>query len=162
MVPTATTVLVVEDELAGARAWAERHAVPLAWEPEVLEIRATLTQPETDQLFYLRGRFDDYRVLPPAWTFTDQSWSAEPAPTFFPRLAQSPNGASIFITYRGPVICAPFNRLAYAEYQGPHSDWVGPSSWLTSGAADQVKAHFLGDMLQLVFRDLVHSRGRMG
>ena len=162
MVPTATTVLVVEDELGGAMAWAERRAVPLTWKPKLLEIRATFTQPESHELFYLRGRVDDYKVLPPTWTFTDQSWLADPAPAFFPKLAQSPYGASMFITYRGPVICAPFNRLAYAEHQGPHADWSGPSSWLTAGAPDQVRAHFLGDMLQLIFRDFVHSRGRMG
>lgn len=160
MVSRQTTVLIVEEELAGAQAWSERRAVPLTWVPELLEVRATFAQPGTGELFYLRGRFDDYRVLPPAWTFTDAAWSAEPAPQLFPRPMSGPYGASMF--HGNAVICAPFNRLAYVEHKGPHSDWGGPASWLTAGAADQVKAHVLGDMLHLILRDMVHSSGRMG
>lgn len=161
MVPAETTVIIVENEMVGAQAWAKRRNVALAWVPERLEVRAVFTQPETEEPFFLRGWFPDYRVLPPVWIFTDASWSAEPGPSFFPRPAQTPFGGSLFTTGNGPVICAPFNRLAYAEHRGPHGDWGGPIGWVTAGQAGQVKAHCIGDMLQVILRDLLHTRGRM-
>jgi hypothetical protein len=159
VVPRETTIIILEDELPGAQAWAGRHGVPLRWLPESLEVRVTLTQPETNEPFYLRGRFDDYRQLAPAWVFTDAGWAAEPRPQLFPRPGQSPYGASVL--HSASVICAPFNRLAYKEHRGPHDDWGGPANWLTAGRANEVTARHLGDMLQAIFRDLMYSRGRM-
>lgn len=160
MVAAETTILIVNGELAGAQAWAGRHSVPLTWVPERLWLLAQLVQPETNETFYLRAQVDDYRVVAPAWTFTDAAWSAEPTPYLFPRPGHTPYGSSLF--HPSAVICAPFNRLAYAEYRGPHGDWGGPASWLTAGRSTEVKAHYLGDMLQLINRDFVYSRGRLG
>lgn len=159
MMSREATIIILEDEFLGARAWAERHGVTLAWLPKILEVRAPLTQPETNERFYLRGQFDDYRVQAPAWVFTDAAWSAEPQPQLFPRPGQSPFGSSVL--HPKPAICAPFNRLAYAEHQGPHGDWGGPANWLTAAQPNEVKAHHLGDMLQVIFRDFSYSRGRM-
>lgn len=162
MIPRETTLHVIEHELTAARLWAERHVVPLTWLPSATEIRAVLTQPETEELFYLRCILDDYRRLPPAWTFTDETWEAEPAMHLFPLVSATQFGAPLFIRGKnGPIICAPFNRLAYAEHKGPHGDWRGPTNWLTAGQANQVKAHYLGDMLQIIHRDFTHSRARM-
>jgi hypothetical protein len=154
------TLILLEDELPGAQAWASRYGVPLLWVPEGLEVRATFTQSETNDLFYLRGSFDDYRGLAPAWTFTDAAWIAEPRPQLFPRPATTPYGASVF--HGNAVICAPFNRLAYAKHHGPHKDWGGPTSWLTAGRPNEVKAHYLGDMLSVIHQHFRFSRGRMG
>jgi hypothetical protein len=153
------TLILLEDELSGAQAWATHHDVPLLWVPEVLEMRATFTQPETKDLFYLRGRVDDYREIPPAWTFTDATWAAEPCAQLFPRPAQTPYGTSVFLNQ--PVICAPFNRLAYKEHEGPHQDWAGPVNWLTAGQPNEVKALFLGDMLSVIHQHFFCTRGRM-
>lgn len=161
MAPRDDTLLYVKDELPGAQAWAERHRAPLVWAEEVLELRVTLTQPETKQPFYLRGRFDEYRELPPEWTFTDSAWTAATAFALFPNLAQTPYGSPLFIRANsGPVICAPFNRLAYAAHGGPHRDWT-LAAWLAAGHESQVKAHCIGDMLQIIYRDVLLSRGRM-
>jgi hypothetical protein len=160
VVPRETTVIILEDEFSGAEAWAGRHGVPLAWLPESLEVRVTLTQPVTNERFYLRGRFDDYREQAPAWTFTDATWSAEPRLQLFPRPGQTPYGASIL--HSKPVICAPFNRLAYSEHKGPHDNWGGPTNWLTAAQPHEVRAQHFGDMLHVIFRDFVYSRGRMG
>ena len=163
MIPPETTQLILQHEMAGASKWAERHSVPLQWRPERLEVRAILKQPETDELFYLRGVFDDYRRLPPAWTFTSDEESTEAAMHFAPRVDKPPFGSSLFIKKNNrPVICAPFNRLAYAEHNGPHANWRGAANWLTAGQPNRAKAHYLGDMLQVIYRDFCFSRGRMG
>lgn len=159
MIPREHTLIHLEDELPGARCWAERHDVPFLWVPESLEVRATFVQPETNEVFYLRGRFDNYREIAPAWTFTDAAWTAEPRQQLFPRPGQTPYGASVF--HGNPVICVPFNRLAYKEHRGPHDDWGGPANWLTAGRPNEVKAHYLGDMLGVIYQHFLFSRGRM-
>ena len=160
MTPRNHTLIYLDEELPGAKAWAERHAVSLLWVPESLEIRLTLIQPETNDRFFLRGRFDDYRELAPVWTFMDAEWSDGTRQQLFPRPAPPPSGgASIFHTQ--PVICAPFNRLAYKQHNGPHNDWGGPAGWLTAGAPNEVRAHFVGDMLSVIHQHFVVTRGRM-
>jgi hypothetical protein len=161
VIPRAATLAVVEHEYAGARAWAERHKVSLSWATDSLEIRATLAQPETNETFYLRGVVDGYRALAPAWSFTDATWTSAPTPSLFPRPGAGPFGAPIFIMSHGPVICVPFNRLAYGSHAGPHNDWGPPENWVTAGQ-QYVTAHYLGDMLGVIYRDFRYSRGRMG
>jgi hypothetical protein len=161
MIPSADTLIIVEDELEGARRWAERHVVPLAWFPEHLELRVNLRQPETLEPFFLRARFDDYRAIPPQWAFTDTAWEISASALVFPKPTPTPHGSSIFLMGPGgAVICVPFNRLAYAEHRGPHGDWGGPSNWLNAGAS-HIRAETIGDMLQAIRRDFMHTRGRM-
>lgn len=162
MIPRHQTLLHIESELGGARAWAARHNVPLVWLPEQLELRVTFVQPETAEPFYLRGRVENYREVPPAWTFTDSQWTAEAQRQYFPRPAPVARGiASIF--HPQPVICAPFNRLAYRydNVAGPHSDWGGPANWLNAGASTQVRAEYIGDMLSVMHAHFAVTRGRM-
>lgn len=150
----------VEAELRAARAWAERHRVPLCWDAEALELRAVLAHPKTADKFYLRGEFDDYRELPPAWTFCSSTWKGTGNKRDFPK---SPTPSeSIFIAPKrsGPVICAPFNRLAYGQHGGPHKNWGGPAQWL-SAAPRYVRATTIGDMLHVICRDLRHTQGTM-
>jgi hypothetical protein len=163
VIPKVDTVLIVNFELGGARAWGERNHVSIGWTEEDLVLRATFTQPETRELFYLKGTFDNYKELPPALTFCNVDWQATGAREHFPKpFGESPFGATIFIEHHGkPVICAPFNRLAYAQNQGPHGDWGGPVHWQTA-AADRVHATCIGDMLQIILRDLNLTKGRMG
>ena len=58
------------------------------------------------------------------------------------------------------IICAPFNRLAYATHDGPHSNWGDAAQWMTAGPG-YVYAVTIGDMLQLILRDFSLSKGRM-
>jgi hypothetical protein len=153
------TLIYLDDELPAAFKWAQRHATPILWIKEELELRVTLNQPQTDQLFYLRGQFDVYRELSPAWTFSNSTWITAGSRTFFPAPIASPYGASIFHT--NGVICAPFNRLAYSKYSGPHSDWGGPESWLTAGRPNEVKAHCVADMLAVIDQHFRYTQGRM-
>ncbi len=161
MVPRGTTIEAVERELEGATVWATSHGVYLTWHPDNLEIRVAMEQPSTRETFYLLGRFDNYREEPPAWLFCDERWAGITGRSFFPH----PHNATIGSTFLNnspnpPVICAPFNRLAYSEHAGPHSNWGGAAQWITpKGRA--VYAVAIGDMLQAIRRDLVASKGRM-
>ncbi len=161
MIPRRDTILIIEDELVGAVAWAGRHSIPLEWRPDDLEIRAILMQADDEQQpFYLRGRFDDYRAVAPAWVFSDKTWQSQGLPHLFPKPpANPPFGASIFHT--NAVICAPFNRLAYGEHSGPHSDWGGPTNWMDAGA-QYVHAETLGDMLHVIYNHFRFTHGRLG
>jgi hypothetical protein len=160
VVTAEVTTASVEDELIGAQAWANRTRIPLEWNADRLELRATLMQPETNEPFYLIGTFKDYRACPPAWTFAESDWTVSQQPKTFPANQPTPYGASVFTKGRtGPVICAPFNLLAYAEAAGPHGDWGTPSQWLT--ITGHARATTVGDMLALIWRDLNVSRGRM-
>jgi hypothetical protein len=177
-VPADETRIIIESEIRGAQAWADRHGSGFTWVPETLELRVVLTQLGGIDRFYLRGRFPGYRALAPEWTFSDENWghagrlcdAPNPAPTQF--------GSSIFIVYENhalsipkhAVICVPFNRLAYTDGSGPHADWGGPAQWMevsrqppAPGASPlPVRAEMVGDMLQVICRDFVRSTGRMG
>jgi hypothetical protein len=161
VIPAEHTRIIVGAELEGAASWAERHGVRIEWMPEDLELRVTLLQPEKELLFFLRGTFEDYRALPPEWTFGDEKWEGVGRPADFPKGAQSPFGGSIFIMHnQTAVICVPFNRLAYVDHAGPHGDWSGPANWLNAGPS-HIHADTIGDMLQALYRDFLLTRERM-
>jgi hypothetical protein len=161
LIPVGQSRIVVEQELEGARSWAERHGVCLEWLGEGLTLRATLVQPETHTSYFLRGTFGEYRALPPQWTFTDEKGQATGRLADSPKGVQTRFGASIFISHKqAAVICVPFNRLAYTDQGGPHADWGGPANWLNAGPG-QVHAETVGDMLQAILRDFLYTRERM-
>ena len=161
MVPGNTTISFVEHELEGAHAWATRHGVSLKWHPDELALHVTMEQTSTGDIFYLLGRFENYREEPPEWLFCDERWAGKVDRKYFPQ----PQSASIGSTFlsngpKAPVICAPFNRLAYAEHDGPHDDWGSSAQWITPKGGS-VYATNIGDMLQAIRRDLNASKGRM-
>ena len=169
MIPASETRIIIEPEIRGAQAWAERHGIISTWIADALELRTTLVQPEGSTRFYLRGRFDNYRAVAPEWTFTDATWATLGKLSDFPKpiTQPPPRTASIFLDFQNKgVICAPFNRLAYASVSGPHQDWGGPEQWLEASnktsAAGQVRADTVGDMLQVIRRDFLVTSGRMG
>lgn len=151
--------VVVEDELQAAKAWGRRHAVPIEWISETLELRVLLTQPDTETQFYLRGMFDNYRERPPAWDFCDPTWSQTGDKSFYPaKPPRTPFGSSLI--HQSPVICAPFNRLAYKVHGGPHSNWGDTAQWITPKGS-YIYADTISDMIQAIHRDLQYSTGRM-
>jgi hypothetical protein len=163
VIPTEGTILVIEHELEGAMAWSKRHAIPLLWLPGALELRAAFTQPETNEQFFLKATFPDYKELPPLITFTSNDWQQPPTKSLFPKpLPGSPPwGSYVFIQHAGkPVICVPFNRLAYGQLAGPHVDWRDPAQWQTV-APQHVRAVEIADMLQVMARDIGCTKGRM-
>jgi hypothetical protein len=157
--PVSVTLALVEsDELPAAFAWAQAAGVDLSWDRETLQLRAVFRQRATNDKFYLQGTIDGYKALPPVWNFFDSTWQRT-GRKFFPAAATLPGGmSSIFLT--NPVICAPFNRLAFQQHGGPHADWGGPEQWLRAGAG-YVHADTLADMLAVIARDINYSNGRM-
>lgn len=140
----------VEDELVAARALANRRGWTLWWDPEHLRIHLAFFHPRTGRLLELRGTFDMYKTWPPAWVFV--------APNSEERVAQAfPLAGDASIFHSNLVICAPWNRLAYAGNGGPHSDWP-LESWLTN-AAGSSQARTIADMVSSVDYHLRRSPG---
>ncbi len=113
------------------------------------------THPVTDVPVRIIANLKGYRAIPPGWTFGAPSGATAAAP--FPERNTTTRGVgSIFHPSR--IICAPWNRLAYAEHNGPHADWGGLANW-TSAGAGITKADTLADMVDQIFWHLSLSRG---
>lgn len=151
-VPPTLARASVEAELDAARAWAIRHRWILWWDPDGLRLRASTYHPKAKRLIEVIAELDGYPAVPPAWRFVHPA-TDNTAQAAFP--AAGPN--SIFHT--NPVICAPWNRLAYSENGGPHGDWSGPSSWLK--VTGLTVAHTVPDMLATLNLHLHQSPGMM-
>jgi hypothetical protein len=157
-VPTDTSRATVRSEEPALRAVAERHDWAISLDVEGLRLTATTNHPVADVGgLRLDADLNDYRALPPAWRFVDPE-TGEVTKRAFPKAGTGPQGSgSIF--HSNPVICAPFNRLAYKDNGGPHSDWSGPANWLN--VTGHVVAHTLGEMLSVIDLHLRVSPGRM-
>jgi hypothetical protein len=158
------TLIIVSQEFISAAAWAKRHNLQLDWIPDKLELHVPLTQAETGLEFYLAAKFPDYKELPPFWNFCSGDWTPSDEKMCFPRPIAPLNGtiASVF-HLQNPnkaVICAPFNRLAFAEHEGPHTDWGGSAKWQAC-APQHVRATTIGDMLNVIWMHFQVTKGRM-
>lgn len=112
--------------------------------------------------YLLEVRCDDYKELPPLFEFIDPISFELGTRRAYPQATDS-------FFHSNLVICAPFNRKAYASYSsaGPHSEWKLDSSWMTSKANNTDWSNFsrLGDMLGAIdtrLRDPRRYKGRMG
>lgn len=158
MLPVETTLAILSDEVCATIAWTERHGVLAEWIPESLQIRAVFVQPGTEERFFARGLFDGYKARPPEWRFTDSNWNASSQPSLYPLVSKPPFNASMFIKHgSGCVVCAHFNRLAYAG--GPHAEW-DIHNWVNA-APGYVRGETMPDMLSALYRDFLYSSGRM-
>lgn len=156
MIPTAVTRAVVAEEMVAVTAWAGRRP---GWAPRFDDAELLLVvegiHPVTQVPVRVIADLDGYRAVPPAWTFAAPPGSSAATP--FPEPNTTPGGpGSIFHPNR--IICAPWNRLAYAEHKGPHADWGGLANW-TSAGGDVTKAHTLADMLDQIYLHLSLSKG---
>lgn len=83
---------------------------------------------------------DDYKEMPPYIEFIDPKTGERGIRRAYPK-----GGNGFF--HSTPCICAQFNRKAYAQYGGPHSDWqIG--NWV----ALRPEFSTLGDIIHLVQR----------
>ena len=161
MVPEHVTAAVFASEIAAACEWAKRERIQL--DPVIPKtlVRATLVQEASGDHFYLQGRFDGYKALPPEWVWCNSEWSAQDNPRLSPEAARTPYGNSMFLNYSGrAVICAPFNRLAFRAHGGPHKNWGELTHWMSAGNG-YVHAVSIADMLDVVVRDFRHTKRRM-
>ncbi len=144
--------------------WANRKRFigKLEIDSSLLLVRTTLVQPETGFIFFLEADFEDYRSLPPKFTFSSAPWNRSNTTHDYPK-QQKENpfrGSSIFHT--APCICAHFNRNAYKEHGGPHGDWGGPESWLQAAKGQEyARATNIPDMLSVIYTRFVYTRGRL-
>lgn len=152
---TRATVAAEHDAIA---AWAERFGWTVTVDLDALVLRAATTHPKLDRALQVLAALAEYPALPPAWRFVtsstdDSPTSAWPSPGTMPCVS-----GSIFHT--NPCICAPWNRLAYKVYNGPHEDWT-MTAWrdITNGLT---KADTLPDMLDQIHQHLAASPGMQG
>jgi hypothetical protein len=157
MVPLAVTLAVLEQELPAAHRWAARHAWTLEADLEALQLTATTDHPADRAELVLVGKFTGYRAVPPAWRFVDPV-TGQPAPRAFPAAGPSPSGSIFHSSLL--LLCAPWNRLAYAGAGGPHGDWGAAVGWLN--VRNYTQAQTIADMLATVEAHLRWSPGRVG
>ena len=160
MLPSTVTDAAIASELPGAMEWAKRRdlVIDIRLLSEKI-IRLVLVQENTDEKFYLQGKFDGYKALPPVWDWRDDTWSKRNELILSPKPENNPI-TSMFIKHKNKsIICAPFNRLAYS-HDGPHSGWGNPAQWMTVGL-EYIHAATIGDMLQSIMRDFRFTKGRM-
>lgn len=121
----------VEAELPSLRARADRSGWRVDFNPEALVLDVTIVHARTGELYVLRGRFDSYKSLPPAWDFVDPDTGEEGTQASYPEPIPPPKNPNqvppvlIGGGARGRVICLPCNRLAFKESSpaAPHGDW---------------------------------------
>ena len=161
MLPERVTAAAFTSELEAACEWARREQVQLDCSlPEKL-LCATFVRGDSSEHFYVRGRFDGYKALPPIWEWCDANWSNAGERRLSPDAAGTAHGSSMFLDHRGTaIICAPFNRLAYAVHNGPHSNWGELTHWMTVRRG-VVYAVTIADMLHTIARDFRYTTGRM-
>lgn len=149
----------LETEIPAAVNVAARYGVELRYAEEELKTRLRLVGPGTDseellEPYLLVGQFNFYRIWPPIWQFVDPRDGSVIGPPAYPR----PTGSSVL--HGNGLICAPWSRYAYAEYQGPHADWGPPTKWHTQRPAETV-AHTVAEMVDRLIREVSVSNGRM-
>ena len=156
MVPKRVTQILVESEAAIVDSWAKRNGWTVKINLERLEITAEVPHPKDNTPLFLHGDLSDYRAIPPAWRFVDESGNVTKAA--FPAAGPVNGKASIF--HGNLVICAPFNRLAYKVAGGPHEDWGEWTGWFVV-TGDFATAFTLAEMLSIINVHLQFSPGRM-
>ncbi|MGY0389438.1 hypothetical protein ACWZJV_20925 [Nocardioides sp. WG-D5] len=152
------TQVVVAAEMDAATAWATRRGWILSYDPATKKGKALATHPVTGTTITFRFDTTGYPDRqPPAWWCGDEptdprNYPSGPSET----KAGHPNGT---IFHSQPVICAPWNRLAYNQVVpgAPHGDWT-LAAWKTM-APEYTRAHTLGDMLAALELHLTLSSG---
>lgn len=164
LLPAAAVHSQVAEELPAARGWAERREYDLEYDEEEVRLRVTLAGPG-GEAYLLEGIFEDYPTLPPIWRFVDPRTGERIGRAAYPRPANPhPRGSALVIEsgMEGVVICAHFNRLAFAEQGGPHGDWGPLANWRNPGSNVYTFAETIGDMLSRIALEVSDSSGRMG
>lgn len=153
---TATiTRAVLAAETPAATAWANRHGWNIHTDATGPTLDASTAHPVTGTLIVFHADLSGYPTIPPAWTCQDAQGSAKPS--VFPLPGSRP-GLPGSIFHPQLVICAPWNRLAYAAHGGPHTDWVDLRGWKTV-PGNPTQAHTLADMLATLALHLAASPG---
>jgi hypothetical protein len=155
MVPAAVTQAVIDDAHAAITAWAMRHGWVVAIDRDRLTLAAVTTHPAVGSLLIFHAELDGFPAIPPAWTCRNLDGqtpkSAYPAPP-----TSGGHVPSIFHT--NGLLCAHWNRLAYAALGGIHSNWTDLANWKTTEPGS-VRGETFPDMLAAIRTHLASSPG---
>jgi len=153
--------LMADGEVPGAIRWAKYYGLRYTWHEETLTFTLCLeggSEREGEREPYLlAGTFEDYRVMPPVWRFLDPRTGRDIGPAAYPSAGPFVPGS---VLHSSGVICAPWNRLAYADRSGLHGDWAEPSRWQTI-APQHTSANTLPDMLARIRSEVTISPRRL-
>jgi hypothetical protein len=151
-VAAAISRAIAEAELGEAEPWGKAHGWRISWDAERPLFTVGMTSAIDKQEFLVEFDVSNYRELPPSIEFLHPSSGERGRPRCYPK-----GGRGYF--HAQPVICAPWNRRAYAANGGPHADWA-MSGW----ASIRPNHANLGDilvLLQELLNDKTGYGGRM-
>jgi hypothetical protein len=155
------TEAVMEAEQVAIAAWAESHNWDVTYDPATKRGSASTPHPAlgTPVTFHFDTTGYPDRQPPAWWCGTDP---ADPKNYPRPAATTSPGQPNGSIFHGQPVICAPWNRLAYKQVipDAPHGDWT-LGSWKTM-APEYTRAHTIADMLSALEFHLSYSDGMQG
>jgi hypothetical protein len=152
------TKVVVAAELGAATSWASRHGWTLTYDVSTKCGKAVATHPVTGTLIEFHFDTTGYPDRqPPAWWCGAEKSDPKNYPSGAAQAKPGHPNGSIF--HGQPVICAPWNRLAYTQVVpgAPHSDWT-LASWKVM-APEYTQAHSIADMLAALELHLASSPG---
>lgn len=152
----------MDEELTAITTWGARNGWSITYDPHCLRGRVLAPHPHvpgTTVVFWFA--VDGYpNRQPPSWWCGGDGASVSVNRAAYPRPSPSPPpglpAGSIF--HANPVICAPWNRLAYGAHNGPHADWPELSAWKSYGGTS-TQAHTIADMLSTLSIHLDRSDG---
>lgn len=157
MIPAVATRSVVEAEMAAVNAWVASHPGWVAdFTPDSLQLNLDTVHPAAGVPIRISADLSGYRAIPPAWRFTA---TPDGAAARFPTASTNNTIVTGSIFLEGQrVICAPWNRLAFKENDGPHQDWGALTNW-TTAAPGYTHAEELADMVSQIALHLSLSPG---
>lgn len=153
----------LDEEIPPAIAWLQYHRLDHTWNREHLSLSVALEglgdREGVTESYRLVGWFPDYRATPATWRFVDPRDGRDVGQAAYPAAGDYVPGAGSVLHSNG-VICAAWNRLAYGDMGGPHSDWPNPAAW-QSPIAGQTQAFTIADMLSRLFHEVAVSPRRL-
>ncbi len=153
--------LMADQEIPGALRWAKHHKIEHTWDedPLLLTVRLRGHADESGHVeeYLVAGVFDDYRVIPPAWRFLDPRNATDVGQGAFPAPGAFGPGS---VLHTNGVICAPWNRLAYANETGLHNNWTDLTKW-ESLEPNNTQARTIPDMLARIRAEVALSPRRL-
>jgi hypothetical protein len=163
MVPAAVTRAMIATESPAVIAWAARHGWTVELDAGDLALVAFVAHPALKLVpadspappVTFRADLPGYAALPPSWTCRHPDGST--SKSAYPEAGTTQALPSSIFHAQG-LICAPWNRLAYGDKGGPHSNWGDAANWKTVDPT-ATKADTLVDMLSCLDLHLASSPG---
>jgi hypothetical protein len=159
VLPRKDVLAHLRSEIPGAIGWLLDRGYEHTWDSQRLRLTARMVGrgEASEETYLLIGTFEAYRALPPSWFFADPRNGAEIGKPAYPHPGPFPGGS---ILHTNGVICAPWNRLAYGDRGGPHSDWTDAANW-QAPIQGHTYATTIPDMLARIAVELAESPHRM-